>query len=430
VVLMVDNSRSMADQQEMLSRVAGDLVAGLTAVTDDMHIGVISSSLGGHGADLCSPASGAQFDPSQNDRAHLIPTVRGSLSSYDGQGFLKWDKNAIASPAGESDASALTNALRSHILAVGEIGCGFEAQLEATYRFLVDPEPPQDVVQLNGSAVRQGVDTVVLDQRAAFLRPDSAVLIVILSEEDDCSTFDGGIGWISMQGTGSNGSQFALPKGTSACTTNPNDACCRSCNVVEQNPPAGCQPTTADPACQNPYHDDMNDQLQLRCWEQKRRFGVDFLYSVERYVEAFSSTTIQNREGIAVPNPLLAGRDPSLISIASIVGVPWQDLAKNPGDAQNLDYMTAAELRANDRWTVILGDPANHVPPSDPFMRASVEPRSGQNPITGDPIEAPTSTASNAINGNDFGTSSYAAELQYTCIYPLDSPRECGNIGA
>ena len=181
----------------------------------------------------------------------------------------------------------------------------------------------------------------------------------------------------------------------------------------------------------------MTDPLNLRCWEQKRRFGIDFLHPIARYVRGLTSPTVPNRSGTMVTNPLFAdltgggapARHPSLISVAGIVGVPWQDLAENPADMTGLRYMTSAELGASDRWSVIVGDPSRERPPRDPFMRESVDPRTGVNPITGDGIEppsAPTALA-NAINGHEWEPEN-RADLQFACIFPLLSPLECGSI--
>jgi hypothetical protein len=88
--------------------------------------------------------------------------------------------------------------------------------------------------------------------------------------------------------------------------------------------------------------------LNLRCWDQKRRFGFDSLHPIDRYTRGLTAPTVTNRAGDEVPNPLFSGtgaarRNPSLVSVAAIVGVPWQDLAKDPADATALSYMTAAE---------------------------------------------------------------------------------------
>lgn len=73
------------------------------------------------------------------------------------------------------------------MLGVDELGCGYEMPLEATYRFLVDPEPYEALVEEDGLLVESGVDQAILEQRAAFVRPDSFLGIVLLSDEDDCS---------------------------------------------------------------------------------------------------------------------------------------------------------------------------------------------------------------------------------------------------
>src|SRR6185295_9118538 len=94
--------------------------------------------------------------------------------------------------------------------AVGEHGCGYEASLESWYRFLIDPEPPANVTRAGDVTVRSskltvnadgstgacvGCDEALLAQRKAFLRPDSLVAIVMLSDENDCSIRDDQVGW-------------------------------------------------------------------------------------------------------------------------------------------------------------------------------------------------------------------------------------------
>jgi hypothetical protein len=464
VLMVVDNSRSMGDKQAVLDASAKTLISRLTnprcvdsngnptaaqpanAGEDcpsgsremppvrDMHIGVISSSLGGHGADVCSPSS-STFDPSEDDRGELV--TRGNATTYQNRGYLVWDPDQRATPPGENSPDRLATSVSGLVLGVGEIGCGFESTLESWYRFLIDPDPPESVVLRNNEAVLQGKNQKLLSQRSQFLRPDSAVLIVILSDENDCSMVDGGIAWTVAQGGTPAGGLFTLPRATSACATQPNSACCRSCGAVEPDgPPAGCGPVDRDPGCSPRMHSAQDDSLTLRCWDQKRRFGVDFLHPIDRYLRGLTAPTVPDRSGAMVPNPLFSdltggsgpARDRSLITVAGIIGVPWQDLAKESGDAESLSYMTAAELEANGRWPVILGDPARGTVPADPFMRESIDPRSGTNPISGDPIQPPSvgTVLANAINGHEHeGT--LRSDLQYTCIFPLASPRECGS---
>lgn len=451
LLLAIDNSLSMAEKQQLFAQTIPELLTRLVSppcVTPagaiaaepilpdapcpagsnrefeplrDLHVGVITSSLGSHGAngakDVCVSAG-------DNDYAHLIPLVRQGVDSYNDQGYLKWDPDGLATPPGENDVTAFASSLATMIESAGETGCGYEAQLESVYRFLVDPEPPESVVLPPGNAatVLSGVDQELLTQRANFLRPDSSVVVLMLTDENDCSIQDEGYGWLTARAA-------PMYRSTSVCQSAPNDTCCQSCAETTAN--AGCPPINEDSECVDtnilPAGD---DDLNLRCWQQRRRFGFDLLYSIDRYVGGFGDGQVLNRAGELVANPLFhrdgVDRDRSLFTLAVIGGVPWQDIASAPSlTSTTLDFMTAAELVSQKRWPVILGDPAANVPPSDPFMVESTSDRSGQNPITGDSIVASTSTnpAANAINGHEHVT--YDHDLQHACTFQLPEPVLC-----
>ena len=495
LLFMVDNSVSMSDKQAILKEAVPVLVTRLTAPIcvdvngkptgasstngicpagkgsaeftpiNDIHIGIVSSSLGGHGGVVCSAADGVVVNP--DDKAHLIGSVRTGVGSWANSGFLAWDAKGTANtPPGESNSATLQTAFQNMIGAVGEHGCGYEASLESWYRFLVDPEPPAEVKQINKQTIRgsaltvnddgsfgacTGCDETLLAQRKAFLRPDSLVAIVMLSDENDCSIRDDGVGWFV-------GSQSPMPLSTSACTTNPNDPCCRSCAQKEVDgadqehggPPKGCGALSADAVCKNvsagsPYAtwDNLHDSLNLRCYNQHKRFGFDLLYETDRYVNALKSTTIAlQSNGRVITNPLYdatgttkAPRDPSLVFLAGIVGVPWQDIADDASltDAAGLTYLTAKELLEKDRWSALLGVPhpaggGAPVPPSDPFMIEQPEPRSGTNTIAKPPVSIVAADSkvphANVINGHEQNIPKLD-DLQYACIFPLQTPKDC-----
>jgi hypothetical protein len=197
----------------------------------------------------------------------------------------------------------------------------------------------------------------------------------------------------------------------------------------------GCTPANLDAECQQGKYDFSSDPGNLRCYHQKQRYGVDSLQPILRYVRGLTQPVVPDRKGKLVPNPLysdLGGggakqRPASLVFLAGIVGVPWQDLAVDPFDDQDLVYKTAKELHDQDVWSVVLGQPEAHVPPADPLMIESLEPRSGVNPITGDalaPPEAQSATA-NPINGHEYIENDLRDELQYACIFQLPEPRDC-----
>jgi hypothetical protein len=267
-----------------------------------------------------------------------------------------------------------------------------EASLEAAYRFLVDPEPYASIVVDTifgggGIARLEGIDQTLLQQRADFLRPDSLVSVVLVTGENDCSIVDGGQGFYALlppyQG------QSVVPRGTSKCLENPNDPCCFSCGAL--TPPAGCAPPETDPECQKGARSATEDPPSLRCFSQKRRYGQDFLYPVQRYIDGFGKLQVPNRKGEMVNNPLFSDlacptgmgcsppRDKNLVWVTGLVGVPWQDIAVDPRDLTQ-GYKTAKQLGADNVWATIVGDPLNPngpPAPSDPHMIESITPRTG-----------------------------------------------------
>ena len=488
LLFMIDNSTSMADKQEILQRAVPALVTRLTAPNcldlttgaptgesakngtcttgrsefppvADIHVGIVTSSLGAHGGTQCATKTGPGYTP--DDQAHLLGTIRATGSNPDASltfdasrtwnnsGFLAWDANESDQPPGVSDAAMFKDSFQDMVIAAGEHGCGYEASLESWYRFLVDPEPPASVTLQNGLTARSshlvvngdgstqcnGCDMELLAQRKAFLRPDSLVAIVMLSDENDCSIQDEGQGWL-ISTTDPAKPMFA---GTTACAANPNDPCCRSCATADPNTPPGCTPVAQDPACANGNRlTSAKDNPNLRCFAQKQRFGVDLLYPTQRYVTALTSTqlTLESDHKTVVQNPLFMGdathapRAPSLVFLAGIVGVPWQDIADDASleSPTQLTYLDANGLAASGRWDMLLGDSSKSTPvaPTDPFMVESIAPRSGKNPITGDAIVPADSTnpTANPINGHEQNVPALD-DLQYACTFKLANSKTC-----
>src|SRR6187431_719200 len=129
LLFMIDNSGSMADKQEILKEAVPVLLSrlvspmcvdatgkptGVNALPNggcpndrgepefnpigDIHIGIVSSSLGAHGGEQCSEAKGALLHP--DDRAHLIGSMRPDDFSlgktWASTGFLAWDSSGLA----------------------------------------------------------------------------------------------------------------------------------------------------------------------------------------------------------------------------------------------------------------------------------------------------------------------------------------------
>jgi hypothetical protein len=165
----------------------------------------------------------------------------------------------------------------------------------------------------------------------------------------------------------------------------------------------------------------VTDPINLRCFDQKRRFGIDFLYPVSRYVDGLTHLQVADRDGTIVDNPLFVGnRSPKLVLFGAVVGVPWQDLAKDPKSLAS-GFAPPSEID----WDLVLGDPANGVAPKDPLMIESIAPRVGTSPRAGVDLAPPDAPVNaNPINGHE-RLIPELDDLQFACIYPRQSPKFC-----
>ncbi len=482
VLFVVSNAPSMRDKQDLLVEAIPGMIRRLVSPGcvdesgnvsenpgtcpegtyvefpgyDDVRVGVISTSLGGHGSGAC-PSDQEGMD----DRALFIPKVRRDVPDPENVGFLRFRGG------GPEELEQFMSTLQAHVAAVGTRGCAAPAPLEAAYRALVDPRPPAEiVVDSEGRAgprrSSDGVpllDEAVITQREEFLRPTSLVSIVLVSDQDDCSLMNGGTTYENA-GLGHRILDTSRPmaRPTDACAHDPNDPCCFPCSQASEAP-EGCDISACDGVLALPPE---LDRPSVRCFDQKRRFGIDVNYPVQRYVDGFTrSTVLDDHSGEAVENPLLRGagryagvfRDPGHVSLTAIVGVPWQSVAQQASleDISELELVSGYSLALPDvetdddwisRWEVILGQPsaAPLVPPLDPFSSASIEPRQAgrTNPVSGDVIVGPDSRDpwANAINGHESDPSVVLPEryadggpardrLQAACLFPLHEPLPC-----
>jgi hypothetical protein len=446
LLLVIDNSISMADKQEILAAAVPALVKRLVtprcllldgvtptgesidatgscpdgsrpefAPVRDINIGVISSSLGG-------ALTGCADGPETNDGAHLLDRVpEGSPApNFVKRGVLNWDPDDQRE-GGEADVERLARDVGNLVRGAGQNGCAYEMQLEAAYRFLADPAPPRgfevvdDRLQPAG-----GVDQELLEERASFLRPDSLVATLILSDENDCSFNFARQPQELLREEG----HF---RSTSECATDPTDACCRSC---EDPVPTGCD---AEGACRSPKYTPDEDPHNLKCWQQMERYGVDYLFPVERYVNAFSRPRIAPDHddlslaegGDSVANPLFVAPDGTerradLVFVAGIVGVPWQALANtNAAGEPDLAVGLKDSEALEDLLPALVGNPDAYVPPTDPFMIESMAPRTGVSPIVGASLPG-----DNVVNGGDYDQGERAELLQHACTFELPMANE------
>jgi hypothetical protein len=527
LLFMIDNSASMGDKQELLREAVPDLIRQLLAprcvsktdATDvrarppsgdcaalgdykddfapvlDMHIGVVSSSLGGGGADTCpttgpdakNPVPGlSAFDRHNDDRGHLIhrrkpenppatatpgvedPVLNARPKTGEGGGFLAWLPRAEANqskpvPTVEpyGDPEALIADFQALVSGTQEFGCGLEAQMESWYRFLVQPDP-WEAIELDGSvspprARLVGVDETILRQRRDFLRPDSLLAVIAVTDEEDSWSDPlslAGRGWVTRASRFPGSPTGLAPRATSACDaavdpkdpgkSGPLSPACTSCAFTG---------TEADPNCQKTqgWYGADEDNLNVRYTnDMKRRYGFDPQFPVSRYVDGLRSAKVPDRDGEhkggAGPylgekrctNPIYAAelprdangelcdlprgpRLPENVFFAIIGGVPWQLLTSDPTPGSKAPFKE--KLEAAD-WTRILGkDPATFQTEGiDAHMIESTKPRGvacgPSSPSDCDPI-----------HGKDWDTSTskQLLDLQYACVFDLPTPKNCAD---
>ena len=509
ILFAIDNSGSMLDKQKILADAVPNLLSGLlqprcldttsgaavgktadpngnkdnnfncpagskpefTPVTD-MHIGVISSSLGTMGGNICVE-SALRAD----DHGHLLgstdPSSDAPLADASPSNFLSWfpsnqtNSDTTRHPPPPTPAITSFDALKTDfqklVTGVGQSGCGLEAQLESVYHFLIAPDPWKAVTVQDGLAsYGTDVDFDLLKQRADFLRPDSLVAIILLSDEDDSSADPmsiGGQGWNFMngsfigstqvrQGRGQGGAvQSTAPRPTSVCAKNPladgkdGSLPCTSCAFGKQCKPgdALCPRIAQDPNCQKTdgYYTPEEESPNTRFVRMKERFGVDPQYPISRYTDGLTKATVPDRASehpgngdyVGTPkctNPLFAktlprapgedlctrtrgNRSADLIFFAVVGGVPNALLHFDATDPDK-------NKLSDDDWGKILGKDPLHFDYSniDPHMVQSITPRAGVPPPSATPGDngSPTDPV-----GRDWDTK--GADLQYACTFAL-----------
>jgi hypothetical protein len=510
VLFMIDNSSSMGDKQDLLAAAIPDMINRLVApncldangvvlgpsvngtcptghiefeAVHDMHLGIVSSSLGGRGSStICSatdvnPANTA-LNAHNDDRGELINRGGPSEVPVPNAGsplnFLSWfppiaenqGPGAVPPPTpaetavGDMNTSnTLIGDFTQMVIGVHEHGCGFEAQNEAWYRFLVQPDPYQSiVVNSNLQASYAGTDSVILTQRAAFLRPDSLLAIVVVSDEsqetaDPLSLDD--LGYLFETSPWPSSPTTAAPEGTVACLSNPLDPACTSCSILGSTSPSFAAECPNDPPNGTQgYLDPSDDNINVRFFHQKQRFGVSAGYPSSRYVVGLTSPNVPDRAHEVdsagnyigdqraqqnCVNPIFAmnlptsatadlcnlqpgPRTPDLVYYAVIGGVPHQLLQAAPGDPECPAGTAAADcpqknLLTSADWLKMTGaDPENYdFTGADFHMLESEAPRGPCSPTSADTCDP--------INGREWDT--VKQDLQFACIFDLPAPKDC-----
>lgn len=523
ILLAIDNSSSMGDKQDILAKAVPKLISRLVTpncvrtedttgacLTDnqgrcitadptkeaslqcpsgsepefkpitDMHIGIISSSLGSMGGnnvptapppltptqykdayDSC-PVGAPGGNPTKDDRGQLIArsATGGAIDGVTAQNFLVWSPKDASK--GIADKATLEAKLGQMVRGVGQVGCGLEAQLESVYKFLVMPDPWQQIA-IDGTNINQatakydGLDETILAQRKAFLRPDSLVAVVMLTDEEDSSADPlavSGQGWNfqassfspytadarRQRTTSGSVPTYTAPRATSVCESDASSAACTSCGFGTAGSDASCNMNGG-------YYGASEDDMNVRFHRMKQRYGVDPQYPISRYVAGFRSPRVPDRESehernkdgkltgkylgpAKCTNPLFAAklyasaaeaksdnadlcnlpkgnRGSDLIYFAVVGGVP-NSLLFDDANSANPKRKGAVD------WASIIGaDPtAYDYTGQDSHMKQSTQPR--------DNLAAPAARGNNGsdpVHGREWTTG--GKDLQYACTFPL-----------
>jgi hypothetical protein len=520
LLFMVDNSASMGDKQALLAQAVPDMISRLVTPNcvdpntskvvgqsdpmgqcsvgkpefppvHDMHIGIVTSSLGGRGGNQCDPTSmnpaNMNLSSHTDDNGQLINRggdLEGPITNAQPLNFIAWYPPGAANMGGNNppppvppertvgapgQPGTLIGDFTSMIQGVHEHGCGFEAQNEAWYRFLVQPDPFDKIVTdpMSNKATYTGVNQTILQQRKNFLRSDSLLAIIVVTDENEEVANPlaiGGEGWLYETAPfPASPSGGGAPEGTIECKTaagpmtGPNDPNCTSCAFQSIQSAANFAtrcPNDA-PAGVQGFLDPNNDNVNVRFFNQKQRFGVFAGYPVSRYVRGLTSASVPDRfhevdgSGNYVGdqdkfancvNPIFAQdlpadaskdlcgltrgpRTADLVYYAAIAGVPHELLQAQAGadpqcpagtmqqDCPQKDTLTDAD------WQKIIGKDPEHYDFSgiDFHMLESEDPRGGCAPTSNDTCDP--------INGREWNTNKQ--DLQFSCIFKLDKPKDC-----
>lgn len=190
VLVMVDNSGSMADEQTLLSRNFPELIRELLqpvdAVNNDtgepfpdgradhvpiksIHIGIVSSDMGTCGYETSEPTGCSLFG--DDGKLQHIPNPNVSPCDSNYPAYLEYESEEFPPPR-EPNSPALPEIEKlandfACIAILGTKGCGFEQQMEVVLKALT-------------VHIQDGVNS-------GFLRYDTILAILFVTDEEDCS---------------------------------------------------------------------------------------------------------------------------------------------------------------------------------------------------------------------------------------------------
>ena len=188
LLFMIDNSNSMSQEQTSLNRelsnLVGILATGVRAdgttfpPVKDLRIGVITSDMGTFGVGDVGCDNG--FGDDGVLRTAGDTSDAACSATYPSFMTFKPEEDAGMEEAFAADVTCVAR--------VGTRGCGFEQQLDAVLKAVSLPT----ATDIDGSTLtfQSGTTGHAGGANADFLRPDSLLAIIMVTDEDDCSASD------------------------------------------------------------------------------------------------------------------------------------------------------------------------------------------------------------------------------------------------
>ena len=188
LLFMVDNSNSMSEEQLSLNmefpRLVQTLASGVRAdgttfpPVKDLRIGVVSSDMGTGGFSVFT-CNEPNFGDDGVLRTRGNTMIAGCDATYPQ--FLSF------MPEFDTDVAGFAADVTC-VAALGTNGCGFEQQLDAVLKAV----SPSTATDQDGRPLTfaSGTTGHADGANSGFLRPDSLLAIIMVTDEDDCSALD------------------------------------------------------------------------------------------------------------------------------------------------------------------------------------------------------------------------------------------------
>lgn len=184
VLLVVDDSASMRGEQEEVGAEVARVLRSLSWLAQpdtSLHVAVVSSDLGAGGAGSLS--EGCTY-PLGRDGRMLRAPIGGDPACEGAPGSLPY-----VTAEGGDDSDILAERVGC-LVRTGTAGCGFEQPLEAALKALTPAASELRFQQERGGVIESDTAGHGDGANAGFLRDQSQLVIVVITDEDDCSTAD------------------------------------------------------------------------------------------------------------------------------------------------------------------------------------------------------------------------------------------------